>query len=211
MDGRSNFAARALRVAARKSLPILLLASLLAAAGCAGNGGFREAVSSTLQTVGLRSSQEQPALLPVRLHAGPNLNAGDGGRAASLVVRVYQLRATDRFEQAAFDVFLDAQREHDVLGDDLVRVTEVLLAPGQRHEFIEPLAADGTHLGVVALFRQPAQTRWRLSFDARRDPDAGVTVGLHACAMTTSSGALLTGLASGAHMLSSSRCGAPGN
>lgn len=209
MDGRSNFVSRALRVAASKSLPALLLAPLLATSGCASDGGFRDAVNSTLESVGLGQAQSQPALLPVRLHAGKNLNAGDGGRAASLVVRVYQLRATDRFEQAAFDVFLDEQRERDVLGGDLVRVTEVLLAPGQRHEFVETLDADGKQLGVVALFREPAQTRWRLTFDARRDTDAGITVGLHACAMTSSSGHLLTSLASSAHMLSSSRCGTP--
>lgn len=209
MDGRSNFATRALRAVAPKSMPALVLAALLAGNGCASEGGFRDAVSSTLKSVGLGSTQPQPALLPVRLHAGSNLNAGDSGRPASLVVRVYQLRAADRFEQAAFDVFLDEQRERDVLGDDLVRVTEVLLAPGQRHEFIEPLAGDGRQLGVIALFREPAQTRWRLTFDGRRDAEAGVTIGLHACAMTTSSGHLLTRLASSGHMLSSSRCGTP--
>ena len=205
MDGRPTSNPHA-TCAAPLRLTAMLLACLFAAAGCSSQGGIKQAFGKTLQAVGLKEGADEPRTLPVHLHAGENLNAGDGRRALSLVVRVYQLRGAERFEAAPFEVFLDEQRERDVLGDDLVRVTEVLLAPGQRHEFVEQLAAEGSHIGVVALFRQPAQTRWRLTFGAREADEDGITVGLHACAMTTTSSALETALASPAHSLSSSQC-----
>jgi type VI secretion system protein VasD len=205
MEGRPMPSPRAARASALRAAA-LLLACLAANTGCSSQGGIKQAFGKTLQAVGIGDAPAQPRELPVYLHAGENLNAGDGQRALSLVVRVYQLRGRERFDDAAFEVFLDAQRERDVLGGDLIRVTEVLLAPGQRHELVEPLPADGSHIGVVALFRQPAQTRWRFTFDARKPGEDGITVGLHACAMTTTSTALQTALASPAHSLSSSRC-----
>lgn len=206
MDGHPFPVQQARFAATAKALPGLLLAVLCVATGCASQGGVRQAVSSALQTVRGGDSSPQPATLPIRLRAADNLNAGDGGRPGSLVVRVYQLRARERFEDAAFDVFVDEQRERDVLGDDLLRVTEVLLAPGQDHGFTEALAPEGRHVGVVALFREPARTRWRLTFDARSATNAGITVGLHACAMSTASPQLQTRLADGPYMLASSRC-----
>jgi len=205
MDGRPMPSPRAARMTGVR-IAAVLLGCLAAMTGCNSQGGVKQVFGRTLQAVGIKEAPAQARELPVYLHAGGNLNAGDGQRALSLVVRVYQLRASERFDEAPFEVFLDAQRERDVLGDDLIRVTEVLLAPGQRHELIEPLPADGSHVGVVALFRQPAQTRWRLTFDARDAAEDGITVGLHACAMTTTSAALETALASAAHSLSSSRC-----
>lgn len=186
----------------------LLLVSLLT--GCASDGGVKQAFGKTLQAVGLREPTPRAHAVPLQLRAGDNLNAADGKRALSLVVRIYQLRDKARFEEAPFEVFLDEQRERDVLGGDLVAVTEYLLAPGQRHEVLEQLTANGRHLGVVALFRAPAPTRWRFTFDAGKAADAGVIVGLHACAMTTTSTALETVLASPPHSLSGSRCRPPG-
>lgn len=184
----------------------LLLATLVLTNGCVGQGGVQQAFGKTLQAVGLKEPAPQPLAVPLRLYAGDNLNAGDTQRALSLVVRVYQLRERKRFEDASFDVFLDEQRERDVLGDDLLAVTEFLLAPGQRHDVLERLPDAGRHVGVVALFRAPAPTRWRFTFDAAKAVDDGITIGLHACAMTTPGQALETALASPSHSLSSSRC-----
>jgi len=176
-------------------------------AGCGAGTGIRQAMDTTLQKVGLQDPVPQPRQIHLRLHAGDNLNAGTGTRPLSLVVRVYQLRDRTRFEQAPFEVFVDEQREIDVLGGDVLAVTEFLLAPGQRHDVLEQLPADGRHLGVVALFRQPAPVRWRLTFDPVAAARGGVTVGLHACAMTTPSvAALQTALSGEAHSLSGSRC-----
>lgn len=205
---------RPLRLASRRAPRVrwtVVLACLLSAGCATGSDGIKQALGTTLQAVGLKQRGEaQPVELPVRLYAGDNLNAGTDGRAASLVVRVYQLRDAKRFDDAAFDVFLDERREHDVLGDDLISVTEFLLAPGKRHEVVESLPADGSHLGVVALFRAPAPTRWRLTFETRGAVAEGITVGLHGCAMTTASPALSTRLSTPAHSLSSSRCATAG-
>lgn len=194
--------------AARRLCLLLVTAACLAISGCASQGaGVKQAFGKTLQAVGLKQGEAQSGELPIRLYAGDNLNTADDGRAAALVVRVYQLRNAKRFNEAAFDVFLDERREHDVLGDDLVSVTEFLLTPGKRHEVLEALADDGNHIGVVALFRAPAPTRWRFTFDTGQTSAEGITVGLHGCAMTTASAGLITKLSTPAHSLSSSRCG----
>lgn len=181
----------------------------LAATGCASSGGLGKAMGKALETVGLKApAPEQPRehTVPLRLYAAENLNAGHERRPLALVVRVYQLRNLQRFEQAPFDAFLDENAERAALGSDLVSASEILLTPGQRHEVQEKVAADGSHLGVVALFRSPAASRWRFAFDSRKAAKDGITIGLHACAMTTTSAALETQLASEPHALSSVNC-----
>ncbi|MGY0557410.1 type VI secretion system lipoprotein TssJ [Lysobacter sp. A421] len=182
---------------------------LATTAGCSSQGGVKKTFGDTLQAIGLKQPPPQQHTIALRLYAADNLNAGDSKRALSLVVRVYQLRERERFDAAAFDVFLDEQRERDVLGDDLLAVTEFLLAPGQRHEVLEHLPAEGNHLGVVALFRAPAPTRWRYTFDADQAAVDGITLGLHACAMTTRGRSLETPLATPSHSLSSTHCTPP--
>lgn len=189
----------------------LALVAALAAGGCASTGGVGEAVGKALGSMGLGSAElkaPKEHVVPLRLYAADNLNAGSSSRPLALVVRVYQLRSLQRFEQAPFDAFLDEKSEQAALGPDLVAANEVLLTPGQRHELREPMAADATHLGVVALFRSPAASRWRFSFDSRVAAADGITMGLHACALTTTSAALQTRLATEPHVLSSVNCNA---
>lgn len=191
---------------ARASAIAALAALALLASGCASQGGVGGMVGKTLEAVGLKGQTPREQAVPLRLYAGDNLNAGKEKRGLALVVRVYQLRGVQRFEQAPFDSFLDEASEKAVLGDDLIKATEILLLPGQRHELIETVAADGSHLGVVALFRTPAANRWRFAFDTRKAVKDGITLGLHACAMTTTSPALVTALASPPHSLSAVNC-----
>lgn len=204
MEGAAHAGRAGLR---RGCLGLLVAIAVAGLPACSSGGGVRQAMDATLQKVGLQERPPQPRQVPLRLHAGDNLNAGTGREPLSLVVRVYQLRDRERFERAPFDVFVDEQREIDVLGSDVLAVTEFLLAPGQRHEVLEQLPVDGRYLGVVALFRQPAPVRWRLTFDPAAATPGGITVGLHACAMTTPSlEALETPLAGEAHSLAGSRC-----
>lgn len=177
--------------------------------GCASDGVLQKAVGKTLQAVGVASaSPAKPVLLPLRLHAGSNLNAGNDGRASAVVLRVYRLQSGQRFEQAPFNAFLSEKSEQAALGDDLLSVREVVLSPGLQQELQEELS-DNTHtLGIVALFRSPAENRWRLAYDAtdkalRRE---GITIGVHACALTTGSPGLLSRYAGKSDSLASIRC-----
>jgi type VI secretion system protein VasD len=161
-----------------------LLAALLLA-GCAGSAG----PSGLLETVGLRKPPIPDAQLPprsvaVRLHAAKHLNVDARGQPLALLVRVYKLRQRTAFEQAPYAAFLSPQAERETLGADLLEVKELTLVPGQQLEINEKLSREAGWLGVVALFHAPLAQGWRLAFAAPEAERAGVTIGLHACAMS---------------------------
>lgn len=188
-----------------------LLACMLA--GCASGGGVGKAVNRTLESVGLRDIDHDGRAgirtVPLRLYAGDNLNAGSGPRGLATVVRVYHLRGTQRFEQAPFNALMDEATEQAALGNELVQAREIVLTPGMREQLEERLSPDTTHVAVVALFRSPAANRWRFAFDARQRgiEREGITVGLHACALTSGSPALASGVPGDPSSLVGVRCG----
>lgn len=194
----------------RFSFLLALLAATLALSGCA-SGGLGKAVDKTLEAVGIKEAEpEKPPVIPLRLLAGSNLNAGNDKRATAAVVKIYHLRSAQRFEQAPFTAFLDQAGEQAALGADLLSVNEIVLTPSARQELNEQMSDGTTTLGVVALFRAPAEGRWRLAFDTRRKelPTQGITIGIHACALTTDSPALITRLSGDPGSLASVRCAA---
>lgn len=173
---------------------LLLAASALAAllAGC-GGAALAPLASVALEAAGLRKpaelpeSQKPPRNVPLKLHAATRLNVNAGGQPLALAVRLYKLRQKDAFEDAPYATFLDPRLERESLGADLVEVREIMLVPGQRYEVTEKVAREAGHLGIVALFHTPAAGRWRAavsSLDAERN---GLSVGLHACAMSVGS------------------------
>lgn len=180
----------ALRVHARH-LPVAaaLLALLpLLLGGCAG--GVGKLAQAALQMAGLArtppvpEAQQPPRTVRLQLQAGQHLNTDAQGQSLALVARIYKLRQRTAFEQASYDSFLDAQKEKALLGPDLLEVREVLLVPGQHYDMQEKVSREAAFIGVVALFRAPAAQRWRTTLavqDAERD---GVSIGLHACAIS---------------------------
>jgi len=173
---------------------VLLAANLLA--GC-GGGGLTGALEATglRQPPALPDAQQPPRNVALRLHASPRLNLDKRGQPLALAVRLYQLRQKEAFEQTPYDAFLDAGQERERLGADLLEVREIMLVPGQKVEVNEKVGREAGYLAVVALFQRPAEGRWRTvvkAVDAERE---GLTIGLHACALTV-----------GAASLSSVRC-----
>lgn len=161
---------------------ILVVLALLAS-GCGGHGFALWRTGTTLPggMAGAHSIQ-------LRLQAGADLNADDQGRPLALALRLYQLRQKDTFEALPQAVFLDPQRKRELLGSDLISVREIMLTPGQHHQASEVLAPGAVYIGVVALYHAPATGRWRTAVPAAEVLRNGLTIGLSACAMVTSSG-----------------------
>ncbi|WP_402718947.1 type VI secretion system lipoprotein TssJ [Janthinobacterium rivuli] len=187
-----------LRRLVRATAPLLLVLQPLLLAGCAG-GAIGTLANAALQMAGvakpppeLPDAQKPPRNVSIRLHAAQRLNTDADGRPLALVARIYKLRQSAAFEQAPYDSFLDAQREKAALGADLMEVKEVLLVPGQRYEVQEKVSKEAYFIGVVALFRAPAAQRWRATFAAADAERGGITVGLHACALSVSGMATLS-------------------
>jgi type VI secretion system protein VasD len=176
-------------------------------AACTGGGA---SPAGLLEAAGLRKppllpeAQLAPRNVAVRLHAAKRLNVDTRGQPLALLVRVYKLRQLTAFEQAPYSAFLSPQTEREALGADLLEVRELTLVPGQQLELNEKLTREAGWLGVVALFHAPPAQGWRLAFAAPEAEKTGVTIGLHACAMST--GATSTSTGGAARPLSLVRC-----
>ncbi|GAB3435544.1 type VI secretion system lipoprotein TssJ [Massilia solisilvae] len=175
----------------------VLYSLCLLLAGCAG-GGLGSIAGAALEATGLRKppelpeAQKPPRAIALRLHAATRLNVDESGQPLALVARIYKLRQNAAFEQAPLAAFLDPAAEKQALGPDLIEVKEVTLVPGQHYEVSEKVSREAGYVGVVALFHAPAAQRWRLAFPTAEAERQGVTVGLHACALSVGAGARAT-------------------
>ncbi|EJN00486.1 type VI secretion lipoprotein, VC_A0113 family [Herbaspirillum sp. YR522] len=168
--------------------------------GCAAVGAASAVASvgkSTLEALGLKKpdtpevpdAMKQPRTVPIKLHASKALNQDSQRRALALVVKIYKLRQNISFQQASYDTFLNAQKEKEALGADLLEVKEVTLVPGQRYEISEKVTYEAGYIGVVALFVSPDPQRWRATFKADDSEKNGILVGLQSCSLTIGAGA----------------------
>lgn len=181
-----------------KRLSLFFLMCSLAA--CGGNGAL---VNGALEATGLRKPapapeaqlqlQQQPRRVALHLVAATRLNVDARGQPLALLVRIYKLRQRSAFEQAPYAAFLSPQAEREALGADLVEVSEATLVPGQHLDLDQTLAREASYLGVVALFHAPARQGWRVAFAAADAEKAGITLGLHACALSVGAGAGASG------------------
>ncbi|MGG1946270.1 type VI secretion system lipoprotein TssJ [Trinickia sp. NRRL B-1857] len=175
--------------------PLAVCASL---GGCAaGISVIGAAASTALQAAGIGKppvpdSQKPPRDVPLTLAAASNLNAATDNHPLALVVRLYALKDPTSFQQAPFDTFTDPAKEKSALGADLLSVREITLIPGQHYQMTEKVTREAQAFGVVALFRDPALQRWKFAFDPAKSEKSGIMIGLHNCAMTVTSGAVIS-------------------
>jgi type VI secretion system protein VasD len=195
---------KASRVQRRRLFRPLVPVALCAVAtlvGCAtgGSGADTSLLDKALQAVGLSKPplpdvpiSELPTLsrkVALRLHAGDLLNTNPAGLPLSLVARVYKLKESGAFMQATYDALQAATPPRDApFVQDIVEMREVVLTAGSRHEVVESMPPQAKYLAVVALFRAPADARWRFVFETKAAAESGVTLGLHACAMSVAQG-----------------------
>ena len=179
----------------RTSSAAWLLATA-ALAGCGTAGTVATVANLALEMSGVKKpelpeSQKPPRKVPVSMAAGRNLNADGRGRPLAVVARIYKLKDSTSFHQAPFEAFVTPGRDRAVLGDDLIESREITLLPGQQYDWTESVPRTANALGVVVLFHSPAAQRWRFAFDPVESEKTGVLMGVHACALTVTRGAIV--------------------
>jgi type VI secretion system protein VasD len=105
------------------------------------------------------SGEDKPVPMKFQLDAAARLNPDEHGRALPTVVRIYQLKSAAKMEMAGFDDLF--KREKEVLGEDMVKLDEIEVAPGERIGRILQREKEVRYVAVVALFRRPAGSSWR--------------------------------------------------
>jgi type VI secretion system protein VasD len=192
----------------------LLITLLFFAAGCSSVGGV---ANTALEAVGIKKPAlpELPELpdiqkparkIQINLHAGGNLNVDENGRSLALIARIYKLKQSTAFQQISYETFLHPQKEKEALGADLLEVKEVTLIPGQRFQVEDKVSGETYFIGIVALFRSPASQRWRATFATSAVEKTGITVGLHACALSIGIGKTSDATNQNSASLASVRC-----
>ena len=182
----------------RLILPLILSSSVVLS-GCSTVSAVSSVANIALEAAGLKKPDvpelpeaQQPARnIVIRLHASENLNNDPAGRPLALLTKIYKLRQSASFQQMPYDAFLNPQKEKDMLGADVLEVKEVMLVPGQHYEVTEKVSKEAYFVGVVALFRDPAAQRWRVSFPSKEAEQSGITVGLHGCSLTVGIGSAI--------------------
>ncbi len=95
---------------------------------------------------------------------GNQLNPDEAGKPLSVVLRVYQLSAIERFESIDADNLWDDPKK--ALGDTLIDNREIILLPGMGQKNQWPLNKAAAYVGIAAFFRSDENSHWKVAFDA---------------------------------------------
>ncbi|VWB44506.1 type VI secretion system lipoprotein TssJ [Burkholderia lata] len=128
----------------RSILTVATLACVVALSACASSG---------------EPKPKEPIRLDMRVNALPDVNPDDRGRAAPIVVRIYELKNDGAFNAA--DFFTLQSQDKSVLGDDVVKRDELQLRPGEHQTLVRRPDPATTTVGVIAAYRDLPNAVWR--------------------------------------------------
>lgn len=101
----------------------------------------------------------EPPPLRVAFEADARLNADDLGRSLATVVKLLQVKSAQRLEGADFTAVWQSPKE--VFAEDLLRVDEFTLDPGQNATHEVPRDPQAQYVVAVGVFRRPSGSAWR--------------------------------------------------
>ncbi|WP_175765420.1 type VI secretion system lipoprotein TssJ [Burkholderia ambifaria] len=138
-----------------RSIPtVATLACALALSACASSG---------------EPKPKEPIRLDMRVNARPDVNPDDRGRAAPIVVRIYELKNDGAFNAA--DFFTLQTQDKTVLADDVVKRDELQLRPGEHQMLVRRPDPVTTTIGVIAAYRDLPNAVWRAVYTMPAAPD----------------------------------------
>ncbi|VAW57531.1 Type VI secretion lipoprotein/VasD [hydrothermal vent metagenome] len=102
-----------------------------------------------------------PTEINSKILASFDINPNANNRPSPLVVRIYELKSLDAFNEANFFKLYD--EEAATLGGDLLSRDEFELSPGQGTEINRKVNQQTRYFAVIAAFRNIEQSNWRAS------------------------------------------------
>ena len=102
---------------------------------------------------------KEPEVLKVVVRGSDRMNMDESGQSLAVVVRVYQLKGSRSLEDAEFDQIW--QHDRETLADDVLSVSETVLAPSDSKVVNIKRSDDAHYLAVIGLFRRPDGIAWR--------------------------------------------------
>ncbi|SMG54149.1 type VI secretion system lipoprotein TssJ [Paraburkholderia susongensis] len=108
--------------------------------------------------------------LRLRIAASDDVNPNEWGKAAPILVRVYELKSATAFENA--DFFTLQSDDRKILGEDALVVDEFILRPGDEREITRKSNPATTAVAVLAGYRELGKSIWRAVYRLPVAPDA---------------------------------------
>jgi type VI secretion system protein VasD len=119
---------------------------------------------------GLPPVKEQTRL-QMRVETSSRTNVDEKGRAAPVMVRVYELKSASAFENA--DFFSLQSDAKSVLGEDALVTDEFILRPGSTQDIRRRAHPNAVAIGVLVGYRDLGKAVWRTVYRLPPAPDAG--------------------------------------
>ncbi len=131
--------------------------AILTSAGC----GVGQAVKDNTVDAAKWVFTTQVKTMNMDLISRSSLNANRAGQSLSTVVRIYQLKTPQAFQQLDYTQL--QTNDLDALKADLLATKDVVLRPDASTSVSEPMNSAAQYVGVVAFFRNAGKdSTWKL-------------------------------------------------
>jgi len=106
----------------------------------------------------------------LQIETSTQVNPDEKGRAAPIMVRVYEFKNTATFESA--DFFTLQNDGKNALGADALAMDEYILRPGEKRVIERKSSPETVAIGVLAAYRDLGKSVWRATWVMPAAPDA---------------------------------------
>ncbi|MEN8166452.1 MAG: type VI secretion system lipoprotein TssJ [Pseudomonadota bacterium] len=130
--------------------------------------------------------EPDPAKVVIRIASSTDLNPDMMGRASPIVVRVYELKSDDIFNNADFFALYD--EDASILGDDMTARDEMNIPPDEHVSIEKELDIEARYIGVIAAYRDLDNAVWRGSIETPLDETTYIDVTLGKLSLSVKKG-----------------------
>jgi type VI secretion system protein VasD len=136
--------------------------------------------------------EPDPPKVVIRIAASTELNPDMMGRPSPVVIRIYELKSDDIFNNA--DFFALYEQDTSILGDTMTGRDEMQIPPGEQAMIEKELDMESRYVGVMAAYRDLDNAIWRGIIETPLDETTYVDVMLDELTLTVNQGEKKGGL-----------------